>query len=48
LPRKSGGEPGACNALTHDIGFEFSQCADHSETMKRWAGRLQEAFGSNM
>jgi hypothetical protein len=22
--------------------------ADHSETMNRWAGRLQDAFGSNM
>ncbi len=24
------------------------QDADHSETMNRWAGRLQDAFGSNM
>ena len=24
------------------------QCADHSETMNRWAGKLHDAFGSNM
>ena len=31
-----------------DGSIGFVQNADHSETMYRWAGRLQESLGSNI
>jgi hypothetical protein len=40
---------GFCSALTQLIGSpRRAQRADHSETMKRCAGRLHDAFGSYM
>ena len=43
------GGPGFCSALLQLNGSSrFVQCADHSETMNRCAGRLHDAFGSNM
>jgi hypothetical protein len=49
LPCWSGTGEGFWSAFVQLIGsFLIVQRADHSETMKRWAGRLQDAFGSNM
>ena len=48
LGRSSEG-PGFCNAFVQLNGSSRPmQCADHSETMNRCAGRLHEAFGSYM
>ena len=47
----SGGESfeDCASAFTHEFGSLCrAQVADHSETMNRWAGRLHDAFGSNM
>ena len=42
-----GGEPGP-SLLMQSSGSWLAQSADHSETVNRWAGRLQDEFGSNM
>jgi len=40
--------PGSWSAFWHELGSLLVQFADHSETMKRCSGRLQDAFGSNI
>ena len=45
---KSGVRPGRCSSFLQLNGFVLVHFADHSETMNRCAGRLHDAFGSNM
>jgi hypothetical protein len=40
--------PGFWSAFTQLNGSRSAHLADHSETMNRCAGRLHDAFGSNM
>jgi hypothetical protein len=43
-----GGASGFSTAFTQLDAARVRQRADHSETMNRWAGRLQEVSGWNM